>query len=182
MANAPQAWAVKGTPGRGLESEIGGTQSRMNIPSASREKPWRLVLTGTVLLLWLSGTGCAGDAISRRMVERSAAFRQASKSMQESAKSGRIRRGMETNLVYIALGQPGEVLSTPGGTSWIYYDVYSRESRDRTLWVGTSPPSGGAYSTMEERRRSVAGRYLCLQIDFEGGRVVRWYENAKPLR
>lgn len=182
MANAPQAWAVKGALRPGFESQTGWTRSRMNIPSASWENLCRLVLTGTVLLLSLSGTGCAGDAISRRIVERNAAFHQASKSMQESAESGRIRRGMETNLVYIALGQPGEVLSTPGGTNWFYYDVYSRESRDWTLWVGTSPRSGGAYSTMEERRRSVAGKYLCLQVDFEDGRVVRWYENAKPLR
>jgi hypothetical protein len=99
----------------------------MKIPVVKITKHWRLL---PLILI----AGCiAPSTVLTRQRERPAAYAALSPETRALVDQGRIRVGMDTNAVYIAWGQPGEVTEGENQsgrtTSWTYYDSYLQELR-----------------------------------------------------
>jgi hypothetical protein len=92
-------------------------------------------MKSAVSLLLLIGflTGCASSTIDSRKHERASAYAALPAETKSFVDQGRLKVGMPEDAVYIAWGQPSEVLhhETEGGAStvWLYYGGWMEEER-----------------------------------------------------
>ncbi len=95
-------------------------------------KPLLLALAATALLL----TGC--QTVDHRIKENQAVFDGLDPAVQSRLKQGLIEVGYTTDMVYIALGRPGETKETTTAngkeTTWIY--VARWDEYQGTQYVG----------------------------------------------
>lgn len=115
--------------------------------------------------------GCtATSTIEGRKQERPGAFESLSPEFQALVNQGQIRRGMDTNAVYIAWGTPGQIsqAESPEGESetWSYYSYYVQQA---TAW-GWRHYYYSSYPI----------NYITAQATFTNGIVVQWQTYPAP--
>jgi hypothetical protein len=109
--------------------------------------------------------GCAtSTTVQTRKQERFAAYQALPPDLQAAVNDGRVKAGMNMDAVYIAWGNPSQVVS--GGnqsgesTTWLYEAGYLQEVR---YWGGYRPHYASAPMT-----------YTRAQVVFVNGKVVQW--------
>lgn len=125
-----------------------------------------------VLLASLVLAGCAtSSTVVSRKQERYAAYMALPPEMKAAVDQGQLKAGMNMDAVYIAWGQPGQVLNggSEGGETitWIYYGGYVQEVR---YWGYRSPHYDFYPST-----------YHRAQVLFVNGRVSQWQTFPQPV-
>ena len=128
------------------------------------KKAMGLLLAGLVL------AGCATSTVMSRKQERYAAYEALTPEMRSLVDQGQIKIGMTMDAVYIAWGQPGQVLQGENAagktTTWVYYGGYVQEVRYwgyRRLHYDYYP-----------------GSYVRAQAVFVNGLLSSWQTFAEP--
>jgi hypothetical protein len=116
-------------------------------------------------------TGCASNTIDSRKHERAAAYAGLPAETKALVDRGELKVGMPEDAVYIAWGQPSEVLhnETEGGAStvWLYYGGYMEEDR---------------YWTHRRMLRDYQSRtYVRAEIVFVNGTIKSWRTLPQPV-
>ena len=136
------------------------------------------------LLAGLIFCGCASPAkkLAARKQERYSAYAALSPEMQTLVNNGQIKVGMPMDAVYIAWGQPAQILTAESANetsvTWLYRGNYLQEYR---YWT---------YRYYGPYRYSYAGPYLDTQyfpsgytaaeVTFEKGLVKQWQNMPMP--
>ena len=115
--------------------------------------------------------GCASSTIDKRKHERATAYASLPAETRASVDRGELKIGMPEDAVYIAWGQPSEVLhnETEGGAStvWLYYGGWMEEER---------------YWTHRRMLRDYQPRtYVRAEIVFVNGVIKSWRTLPQPV-
>jgi hypothetical protein len=127
-----------------------------------------------LVLSVLMMAGCATTStIQSREKERAAAYAEFSPQTKALVNEGRITAGMTSDAVYIAWGQPDEVLQSGNQkgefTTWIYRGAVLEETR---YWVGRRFP----HLEHDYEPRT----YVRAEIVFANGVVQSWRTLPQP--
>jgi hypothetical protein len=116
-----------------------------------------LLLAAATIGAAIGLTGC--DTFASRARERSATYEQLDPGTQQRLKRGEINVGDNSDMVYIALGQPDErrTLTTPDGQQdvWVYRTYW--QQYEGSAWVGwrrVIVPTARGYAVFHEPVRS----------------------------
>ena len=129
-----------------------------------------------IIFLFLSAAlvlaGCATrSTIQSRKQERQAVYAALSPEQKEMVDHGQIKVGMTEEAVYIAMGQPDQILhneNEAGSTAtWAYAGQWMEETR---YWTRRG------FMTRDYFPRS----YVSAEIIFQNGKVVRWQTLPRP--
>ena len=115
--------------------------------------------------------GCATSTIDSRKHERATAYASLPAETKVLVDQGQLKVGMPMDAVYIAWGQPSEVLQneTEGGaaTVWLYYGGWMEENR---------------YWTYRRLTRDYQPRtYVRAEIIFVNGVIKSWRTLPQPV-
>jgi hypothetical protein len=134
-----------------------------------------------VLLAILAG--CTTSTIETRRGEKAAAYNALSPEEKQFVDEGQIKVGMSADAVYIAWGQPAEVLeaedATGHVTTWRFYGSWMQESR---YWAYRETRRGGADLYLERYLVSdyQPRDYVRAEINFKEGKVLSWRTLPRP--
>jgi hypothetical protein len=136
------------------------------------------------LILAVLCCGCATSTIEKRRTERFEAYQKLEPEQKSAVDQGKIRVGMTSDAVYIALGRPNEVLRSENAKgsreTWLYYGEVLQEYRYWSAypWVGHGGRYyyGAPYLAYDYYPR----RYVATEVVFENGRVKEWRNLAAP--
>ena len=124
-----------------------------------------MLLTGILL------AGCATSDLASRKKERAASYASFPPETRDLVDQGQIKIGMPADAVYIAWGQPGEVLQseTEYGheTVWLYYGGWMQETR---YWYYRR-------FTRDYEPRT----YVRAEVVFVDGKVRSWRTLPQPV-
>ncbi len=141
---------------------------------------------GFILMAVLMGmAGCAtSSTVATRKVERAAAYAALVPEEQALVDQGQIRVGMNPDVVYVAWGQPAQVLKSGDATGEITTWLYTSTTSDtyRSWHYREYPRRDG--STYLDRSMDVdyAFRdYVSAELVFRGGKLERWRMLPKPM-
>jgi len=128
-----------------------------------------LTVSGILLV-----AGCATtSSIQSRKVERSAACASLAPEMKSLVDAGQIKAGMTQDAVYMAWGQPAQILQSGSengeATTWIYRGGYLEETR---YWAGWRQPR------LEHDYQPRT--YVSAEIIFQDGKVKQWRTLPQP--
>ncbi|HTG45307.1 MAG TPA: hypothetical protein VK633_12320, partial [Verrucomicrobiae bacterium] len=129
--------------------------------------------------------GCATpSSIETRRTEKSAAYQSLTPEDQALVDQGQIKIGMSADAVYIAWGQPAEVLESEDQqqghiTSWRYYGSWMQESR---YWAYRETQRGGSDIFLERYLVSdyQPRDYVRSEINFKEAKVISWRTLPRP--
>jgi hypothetical protein len=136
-----------------------------------------------LLLITLLMAGCATSSIESRKKERLAAYSALPLDDRRLVDKGQIKVGMTQDAVYIAWGQPSQILQSESGdrgvaTTWLYQGTYMQETR---YWNFQEVPYNGG--TVLERyidHDYDPQQYISAEIVFVNGGVVQWRTLPRP--
>jgi outer membrane protein assembly factor BamE (lipoprotein component of BamABCDE complex) len=141
---------------------------------------------GFILMAVLMGmAGCAtSSTVATRKVERAAAYGALPPEEQALVDQGQIRVGMNPDAVYVAWGQPAQVLKSGDATGEITTWLYTSTTSDtyRSWHYREYPRRDG--STYLDRSLDVdyAFRdYVSAELVFRNGKLERWRMLPKPM-
>lgn len=127
------------------------------------------LFVGLLAVLVLAGCATTSTVQSRRQ-ERYAAYQSLPPDQKAAVDQGRVTAGMNPDAVYIAWGNPSQIVSGggPGGESvtWLYQHDYLQETEylgARRVYFGYSPSS-----------------YVAAQVIFVNGVVNSWQTFPSP--
>jgi hypothetical protein len=124
---------------------------------------------GLLVVVFL--VGCATPSVESRKQERYAAYQALSPEMKAAVDHGSIKAGMPMDAVYIAWGQPAQVLQAGNGggesVTWLYEGGYLEETR---YW-------GYRRVHYDYNPRS----YVRAEIVFVNGVVKEWRTLPQPV-
>ena len=115
--------------------------------------------------------GCASSTPQKRARERAASYAGMPPETKTMVDHGKIKTGMTTEAVYIAWGQPSEILNaqTPNGvttTTWLYYATALQEN---SYW-----------SRRRLQHDYYPQGYVAAEVIFENGVVKAWRNMPRP--
>lgn len=126
--------------------------------------------------------GCASSSVESRRRERFAAYSGLPSEFRQLVDQGQIKVGMSADAVYIAWGQPSDIIEMENDqgrvTVWIYHGQTIQEARYWTFqesWVG-----GHAFIGRYPVSDFYAVGYVRAEIEFQQGVVTRWRTLPKP--
>jgi hypothetical protein len=127
-----------------------------------------------LLAIALAGALLAGcsttSTIETRKHERPGVFEALSPEFQSLVNQGQIRRGMDTNAVYIAWGQPGQISEAESDSgesfTWSYYSFYVQQA--------------SAWGWRHVYYNSYPINYIAAQATFTNGIVKQWQTYPSP--
>jgi hypothetical protein len=140
---------------------------------------------GVSLFLAVFVVGCATPStIETRRTEKLSAYQTLAPEEQQLVDQGQIKMGMTSDGVYIAWGQPSEILQSEDPqqgriTTWRYYGSWMQESR---YWAYRETSRGGndlyleRYLVSDYQPRD----YVRAEINFRDGRVLSWRTLPRP--
>ena len=129
--------------------------------------------------------GCATPStIESRRNEKLSAYSTLAPEEQQMVDQGQIRIGMTSEAVYIAWGQPSEILESEDPqrgrvSTWRFYGSWMQESR---YWAYRETSRGGndlyleRYLVSDYQPRD----YVRAEINFQNGRVLNWRTLPRP--
>ena len=125
------------------------------------------LLLGALVLLM---TGCVTSTVETRKKEKASAYAALNPEQKSLVDAGKIQVGMSPDAVYVAWGQPSEVLESESlqghQTNWVYYGQWVEETR---YWIG--PHLASDYYPRN---------YVRAEIIFVKGAVVSWRTLPRP--
>jgi hypothetical protein len=137
-----------------------------------------------VACLILLFAGCAATStIETRREEKAEAYTRLSPPEQRLVDEGQIKVGMSADAVYIAWGQPSEVLESEDAsgrvTTWRYHGSWMQESR---YWAYRETRRGDADLYLERYLVSdyQPRDYVRAEINFKDGKVLSWRTLPRP--
>jgi hypothetical protein len=136
-----------------------------------------------ILLLVAGVAGCTTSTIETRRHERWLAYGALSAEQRELVDQGQVRIGMPMDAVYIAWGNPAEVLEREEvgsmKTIWRFHGAYAKETR---YWSYREVSHDGRTYLERYLDRDFDPRnYVRAEITFEKGRVSAWQTKPRPL-
>ena len=140
---------------------------------------------GSLLLLvcFALVAGCSTSTVESRKKERAAAYSALTAEEKELVDKGQIQTGMSQDVVYIAWGQPSQILQNQAGnggvqTVWLYEGTTMEETR---YWTFRQVPSRGHVYIERYLDRDYDPRgYVSAEIVFVGGKVDSWRTLPRP--
>lgn len=141
-------------------------------------KHWTLLMLCSLVL-----AGCATTTVETRKQERQAAYEALPPDLKQLVDHGQIKVGMSEDAVYIAWGQPAEILhrGDQGGeaTTWLYTSSYMQETR---FWTYREVPHGGDVFLEQYLAYNYDPRdYVKAELVFVNGKLASWRTLPKPL-
>jgi outer membrane protein assembly factor BamE (lipoprotein component of BamABCDE complex) len=141
---------------------------------------------GFILMAVLIGwAGCAtSSTVATRKVERATAYGALSPEEQALVDQGQIRVGMNPDAVYVAWGQPAQVLksgdATGETTTWLYTGTTSDTYHS---WHYREYPrrDGSTYLDRSMDVDYTFRDYVSAELVFRGGKLERWRMLPKPM-
>lgn len=128
-------------------------------------------------------SACSTSTIETRRTEKSAAYDTLSPEEKQLVDQGQIKVGMSADAVYIAWGQPAEVLESEDASghvsTWRYYGSWMQESR---YWAYRETRRGDADLYLERYLVSdyQPRDYVRAEINFKEGKVLSWRTLPRP--
>jgi hypothetical protein len=135
-------------------------------------KPWSLFL----FCSWLCAGCSTTQNVESRIQERRVAYENLKPEVKDAVDQGQLRHGMDTNAVYMAWGEPSEVLPNETSAIWIYQENGWREEKT-TTWrtvQSTGLGSSGISVFPEETRSLYPEKRVRARVLFEHGKVAEW--------
>jgi len=126
---------------------------------------------------------CSTSTIETRRTEKPAAYNALSPEEKQLVDQGQIKVGMSSDAVYIAWGQPAEVLEAEDSfghiTTWRFYGSWMQESR---YWAYRETRRGGSDLYLERYLVSdyQPRDYVRAEISFKDGKVLSWRTLPRP--
>ncbi len=136
---------------------------------------------GCALLVLLSGCATKSTVESRRQ-ERFAAYESLPDEQRQLVAEGQIKVGMNQDAVYIAWGQPAQILASEDGAGRINTWLYHGETTDEFVgwrFVEVPGPNGSYFSRRLDRTFNVR-EYVSAELIFRDGLLQSWRTLAKP--
>jgi hypothetical protein len=135
-----------------------------------------------VLAASLMVAGCATSTVESRRQERATAYADLPPETKAFVDQGQIKVGMSEDAVYIAWGQPSEILRNEFGdtseTIWLYYGGWMQETR---YWTYREAGRGRDIYLERYLDRDYQPRtYVAAEIVFVNGQVARWRTLPQP--
>ena len=142
--------------------------------------PGRLSLTLSIVLLL---AGCATrPTVESRRAERAAAYSELSPEHRQLVDAGQIKVGMNEDAVFIAWGQPAQVLQSEDGggrvTTWLYQDTTTDEFVG-WRYVEVPGPNGSHLTRRLDRDFSVR-EYISAELIFRDSLLQSWRTLPRP--
>lgn len=138
---------------------------------------------GPVALLLLAIAGCATQpSVESRRVERSAAYGALPPEHRKLVDEGQIKVGMNEDAVYIAWGQPAQVLQSEDASGRVATWLYQGTTTDEFVgWRYVEMPGpNGSYLTRRVDRDFNVREYVSAELIFRDGQLLSWRTLAKP--
>jgi len=137
------------------------------------------ILVASVLVV----AGCKSSTVETRKTERSAAYGSLSADQRELVDKGQIKVGMSEDAVYIAWGQPAQILTSEDQkgrvTTWLYQGTVLEENR---YWTYREVSHDGRTYLERYLDRDYNPRdYVSSEITFQNGVVLKWRTLPKPM-
>ncbi len=142
-----------------------------------------IIRSWPVLFLTLLIPGCATQpTVETRRTERAAAYGALPPEQRKLVDEGQIKVGMNEDAVYIAWGQPAQVLQSEDAsgqlTTWLYQGTTTDE------FVGwrfvEMPGPNGSYLTRRVERDFSVREYVSAELVFREGQLLSWRTLARP--
>lgn len=141
-----------------------------------------MCLSGGCALLALV-LGCATKStVESRQLERLAAYEALPVDQRQLVAEGQIKVGMNQDAVYIAWGQPAQILSSEDESGRVNTWLYQGETTDEYLgwrYVEVTGPKGSYLSRRPETTFTVR-EYVSAELIFRDGLLQSWRTLAKP--
>ena len=135
-----------------------------------------------ILVAGLLLAGCATSTVESRKKERAAAYAALPPDVKSFVDNGQIKVGLSEDAVYIAWGQPAEILHSESGnaaeSTWLYYGGWMEETR---YWTYREAGRGRDIYLERYLDRDYQPRtYVSAEIVFVNGQVTRWRTLPRP--
>jgi hypothetical protein len=139
---------------------------------------WSLLAAGVLVF-----AGCKSSTVETRKAERSAAYLALPADQRELVDKGQIKVGMSEDAVYMAWGNPAQVLTSEDQrgrvTTWLYQGTVLEENR---YWTYREVSRDGRTYLERYLDRDYNPRdYISSEITFQNGAVIRWRTLPKPM-
>jgi len=137
---------------------------------------------GVSLLLVLSGCATTQPTVESRRAERAAAYGVLPPEHRKLVDEGQIKVGMNEDAVYIAWGQPAQVLQSEDASGQITTWLYQGTTTDEFVgWRFVEIPGpNGSYLTRRVDRDFSVREYVSAELAFRDGKLLNWRTLAKP--
>jgi hypothetical protein len=138
------------------------------------------------LLILVLLAGCATQStIETRRAERAAAYASLNAEDRAMVDAGQIRVGMPADAVYIAWGQPSEILESEDAqqgrlTTWRYYGSSLQETRYWAYREVSRGQRGGVYLERYLTSDYTPRDYVRSEIVLKEGKVLSWRTLPRP--
>lgn len=139
----------------------------------------RLIACGALLVL----VGCATKStVETRRQERAAAYGALTPAHRQLVDSGQIGVGMNADAVFIAWGEPSQVLQSEDASGRVATWLYQGTTTDEYVsWRYVEVPGpNGSYLTRRMDRDFSVREYVSAELIFREGRLESWRTLAKP--
>ena len=132
--------------------------------------------------LFMAGCATPTKTTEQRKAERGEAYAALTPEMRSLVDRGQIKVGMSTDAVYIAWGQPAEVLQSENErgavTTWLYHGGFMQETR---YWAYRQAGSGdGLYLERYLINDYQPRTYVRARLTFVDGKLKEWSTQARP--
>lgn len=142
----------------------------------------RLMLLVTAGLL--TGAGCATKStLETRKAERATQYAALSAEHRSLVDQGQIKAGMSEDAVFIAWGQPAQVLRAGDASGETVTWLYHGQTSDDFLYWRFHPvvrPDGSTYLTRNLQRDVNVREYVSAELNFRNGKLETWRALPKP--
>jgi hypothetical protein len=143
----------------------------------------RLPLLLTAGLIVVVGCATATSTLETRKTERAAQYAALSAEHRTLVDQGQIKAGMSEDAVFIAWGQPAQVLRAGDAAGETVTWLYHGQSSDDYLYWRFHPvvrPDGSTYLTRNLERDVNVREYVSAELNFRNGRLENWRALPKP--
>jgi len=145
----------------------------------------RLSLLSSLVLASLLVSGCARSSLDSRKQERFGAYSGLAEESKQLVDEGKIKVGMTEDAVYIAWGEPTEILHAESekgaSTTWLYEGTYLEQYRywrDDPVYPGRRY----SYSSPSLAYDYLPRTYVTAKVEFRDGKVTHWQTLPRPHR
>jgi hypothetical protein len=153
-----------------------------NVGPRVRSFGWRtseMLLIGFAVLFLVS---CATSNVESRKQERWSAYTALPPEQQALVDEGQIKVGMNADAVFIAWGQPAQILESETAqgriTTWVYQGQWMEETRYWTFREISR--ADGVFLERHLESDYQPRRYVSAEIVFENGVVKSWRTLPRP--